>query len=174
MYHWLIKYMYNIVSHRNAQLVMYCCLKYSSIWVWRRQTILDYSTLTVKSKWWDLLYWISTMCWSCLTKRPNVGTGLVLWLYLSVRTFQLSHSPINLCFRWNVNCCVSLQHWLDPVKVIKKQVKSKWLTTAIRENLMVTSLAEGRFNFRFRVKLYPVSVTFLFEEATRYFTITVV
>jgi hypothetical protein len=44
-----------------------------------------------------------------------------------------------------------LQHWLDPYKVIKKQV------------------GKGSYSFRFRVKLYPISPIYLFEEATRYF-----
>ena len=42
------------------------------------------------------------------------------------------------------------QHWLDPYKVIKKQV------------------SKGSYSFRFRVKLYPVSPIYLFEEATRW------
>jgi hypothetical protein len=42
-------------------------------------------------------------------------------------------------------------HWLDPYKLIKKQV------------------GRGSFSFRFRVKLYPISPIYLFEEATRYF-----
>jgi hypothetical protein len=42
-------------------------------------------------------------------------------------------------------------HWLDQYKVIKKQV------------------SKSSYSFRFRVKLYPVSPIYLFEEATRYF-----
>ncbi|CAI8036597.1 Band 4.1-like protein 3 [Geodia barretti] len=42
-------------------------------------------------------------------------------------------------------------HWLDPYKVIKKQV------------------GKGSYSFRFRVKLYPISPIYLFEEGTRYF-----
>ena len=41
------------------------------------------------------------------------------------------------------------QHWLDPYKLIKKQVN------------------RGNYSFRFRVKLYPISPIYLFEEATR-------
>lgn len=44
-------------------------------------------------------------------------------------------------------------HWLDPMKAIKKQVKTR----------------SGDFVFRFRVKLYPVSTTYIFDEVTRYF-----
>lgn len=41
--------------------------------------------------------------------------------------------------------------WLDPLKLIKKQIK------------------RGPYSFRFRVKLYPIQPTYLFEESTRYY-----
>lgn len=44
-----------------------------------------------------------------------------------------------------------ITHWLDPFKQLRKQVK------------------RGPYNFRFRVKLYPISPTYLFEDSTRYF-----
>ncbi|XP_065883403.1 band 4.1-like protein 3 [Dysidea avara] len=41
--------------------------------------------------------------------------------------------------------------WLDPLKLIRKQIK------------------RGPYNFKFKVKLYPIQPTYLFEESTRYY-----
>ncbi|XP_003383890.1 PREDICTED: protein 4.1-like [Amphimedon queenslandica] len=41
--------------------------------------------------------------------------------------------------------------WLDPLKPIRKQLKN------------------GPYNFRLRVRLYPTSPTYLFDESTRYY-----
>lgn len=45
-------------------------------------------------------------------------------------------------------------HWLDEFKQIRKQVKHT---------------GSGQYSFRMRVKLYPSSPTYLFDESTKYF-----
>lgn len=69
----------------------------------------------------------------------------------------------------------SSQHWLDPMKPIKKQVKGDEVHNFLKDaGLSVCSFSaivvkSGDFSFRFRVKLYPVSTTYIFDEVTRYF-----
>lgn len=82
------------------------------------------------------------------------------------------------------SCCFYIyfcvfQHWLDPMKPIKKQVKSEcgYTTIVTDDGLFVLPVIiyiiyllgkAGDFSFRFRVKLYPVSSTYIFDEVTRY------
>ena len=74
-------------------------------------------------------------------------TQCIMKCWAKSSTLYTPPFPLPLLLTPSLLC--SPQHWLDPYKVIKKQV------------------SKGSYSFRFRVKLYPVSPIYLFEEATR-------
>lgn len=59
-----------------------------------------------------------------------------------------------------------LQHWLDPAKKIRKQVKSKFKDDAYNKTSVYA--VGPPYTFRFRVKFYSSEPNNLREEITRY------